>query len=520
MFFKTIKFKFFLSAILSIIAILFSIALAYFISTNEIRSIMINDLKTLSDALHKQILYIASINPNAHRDKAFKESIYNTKVGKSGYVYFINKEGTMVIHHKKEGKNYAGKGYIDYIRSHKSGIHEYVSATTGQDKIVAFNYIEPWKIWLIPGVNKADYFLDMKEKFLTYFSIIFLFLVALFLSINYITSRSILKPIKDLENTSEELSKHDGDLTTRLPIHKDDEISLAIIGINKFIEKVQYIIKDIKDSSVDNKNLGENLNTNSKAIKARVENEAFMIEDIKQDGDDIKTLLNSLLQKATDSKENIEISNKNLIDVKSDILNMTSQIREASELESELAGKLNQLSSDAEQVKSILTVISDIADQTNLLALNAAIEAARAGEHGRGFAVVADNVRDLAEKTQKTLADINSTINIIVQSISDSSEQMNLNAGNVEKLANISIDLENRVNETSSLIDRSLTLSNETLENTVNFSTKSRSRTEKIEAITKISIENKKEIEDMSNSIDDLQTLTTKLDSQINKFKT
>ena len=87
-----------------------------------------------------------------------------------------------------------------------------------------------------------------------------------------------------------------------------------------------------------------------------------------------------------------------------------------------VSDRTSEVTRQAEDIRNVVSVIRDIADQTNLLALNAAIEAARAGEHGRGFAVVADEVRTLAEKTGKSLSEIEANVNVLVQSINDMAE--------------------------------------------------------------------------------------------------
>lgn len=269
--------------------------------------------------------------------------------------------------------------------------------------------------------------------------------IGIALTIGFMTMRSILSSISLIGNITKELASGDADLTKRLVLKNNDELSDVSENINNFIANTQGIVQQSKRTAVENLTVSAELDSTSQQVGTRVEESALSLENISKKAKQIIEHQQETMKEAEDSKSEILIAHQKLLQAQNEIQKMMSGIQESVEVETEFAEKLHALSSQANEVKQVLLVIGDIADQTNLLALNAAIEAARAGEHGRGFAVVADEVRKLAERTQKSLSEINMTINAIVQAINDASEQMGINAQNIKELGDRSELVETQI---------------------------------------------------------------------------
>ncbi|MGD9970388.1 MAG: methyl-accepting chemotaxis protein [Sulfuricurvum sp.] len=169
------------------------------------------------------------------------------------------------------------------------------------------------------------------------------------------------------------------------------------------------------------------------------------LQSMENQNSEAREILNA---NTTQLRETIdEIRATQFVELNQMINTTVQRIHTVADREHELSENLQSLAGNARETKEILVTIGDIADQTNLLALNAAIEAARAGEHGRGFAVVADEVRKLAERTQKSLAETSATINVLIQAISDNSEALNQNMGEMMDLTRYIASVDHKMEE-------------------------------------------------------------------------
>jgi len=154
------------------------------------------------------------------------------------------------------------------------------------------------------------------------------------------------------------------------------------------------------------------------------------------------------------------------------------------------------------------------------LALNAAIEAARAGEHGRGFAVVADEVRKLAERTQRSLSEINATIGVIVQSVIDASEHISSNAKEIENLSEYANNVESEINTSVESIERSIVQVDETVSGYISNSETVQSMIVKVGRIESISSENSKSVDEIADASSNLSQMTVKLNNMLEEYRT
>jgi methyl-accepting chemotaxis protein len=223
----------------------------------------------------------------------------------------------------------------------------------------------------------------------------------------------VTRKINDFVAKITDLSQGDCDLTKRLEISGNDELSEANRQFNHFVETLDTLISQTARTAVDVAASAGSIQTYSQNMTNGVENAAAQAASVATAIEEMSATSGDIAQNCSMAAESSQHSNILATEGATVIQATVDGMTRIAERVKRTATVIESLGSRSDQIGAIVGTIEDIADQTNLLALNAAIEAARAGEQGRGFAVVADEVRALAERTTRATREIGEMIKAI-----------------------------------------------------------------------------------------------------------
>ncbi|VEF12501.1 chemotaxis sensory transducer [Pseudomonas fluorescens] len=256
----------------------------------------------------------------------------------------------------------------------------------------------------------------------------------------WLTASGVTRPINSVADMLKNIASGEGDLTQRLNYSKKDELGELVNWFNRFLDKLQPTIAQIKQSITEARGTADKSSEIARQTSEGMQVQFREIDQVATASNEMSATAHDVANSASNAANAAKGADQSARDGMLIIERSTRDINQLADEVSKAVTEVEALAVNSEQIGSVLEVIRSIAEQTNLLALNAAIEAARAGESGRGFAVVADEVRNLAKRTQDSVEEIRVVIERIqtgtrgvVATMHSSQTQAHNNAGQIRQ---------------------------------------------------------------------------------------
>ncbi|MFN1266008.1 chemotaxis protein [Pseudomonas lundensis] len=223
-------------------------------------------------------------------------------------------------------------------------------------------------------------------------------------------ARSIVRPLQEAVQAMANIASGESDLTRSLDTHGQDELTSMAQHFNGFVAKLRNVVGHLQSTATALDQSSTQMGHDASEAQQRCQQQALQMDQVATAINEVSYAVQDVAKNAEHAASEMRGAQDQAQQGQYNIDSSLQQIDDLSGTISQAVEVIRTLASQTTDISTVLEVIRSIAEQTNLLALNAAIEAARAGEQGRGFAVVADEVRLLAQRTQKSTADIQAMI--------------------------------------------------------------------------------------------------------------
>ena len=421
------------------------------------------------------------------------EQINDIVVGKTGNCYIMGLDGTIIadkdVSLVQNQLNVIEKVKTDSTLASTAAFLQHVFVTD-ESEISSYTYqnvayiasfatskMTDWSIILRAPINE---FMDTVNALQVSMLTIGIIILLTALIIVYFVASAMVKPVQTVVSALQDIAQGEGNLTVRLPVRGNDEVTDLSEYFNETIAKIGASIRQVGVNSNDMEEIGNELASNMTETASAVHQISTNIDGVKQQAmtqaasvtetaatiEEIVRTIKQLNNSIETQAASVAQSSSSVEEMVANIASIGQTLGKTDEVIKSLTtatgdGKATLVTSNtvtqkiAEESGSLMeasSVIQHIASQTNLLAMNAAIEAAHAGEAGKGFAVVADEIRKLAEESSVQ----GKTITATLKTLSGEIETLSTSSKTVEEKFNAIFSLAEQVKEMSASLTESM----------------------------------------------------------------
>ncbi|MGN7410232.1 methyl-accepting chemotaxis protein [Sporosarcina sp. SAFN-010] len=360
-----------------------------------------------------------------------------------------------------------------------------------------------------------------------------------------VISRMIARPVGKMTEAFQQIAS--GDLAAQpVMVKNKDEIGDMAAAFNGMSSNLRSVITHVQDSAHQLAAQAEQLSAGAEESLAASETVASISKQSLQASTDqqslvsesnvaISEVLNTVDTISSDNEEMLRSSEqvtKLVQEGSTSLMTFSTKMSSISSLMKNSSQTITEMAEHSENIRGVTSMITGLADQTNLLALNAAIEAARAGEHGKGFAVVAEEVRNLAEQSKSSSAEIDQLIAVMIENVKHAVEQTEVSANQMqeglvvtnrtnevfEEIELAASDVDERVSKVSSSIEIMKSMIQNVVDHATSIESLAQQAADEAESARASSEEQLAVNEEISTSAQLLAELAEKLQKNMNQF--